>query len=111
MKGYSNQMMELTFAPTKTVKGSAVSYTSGVWDVVDREGRASVAKGIYVPSGVNGDIEVHFRDDYIDGAKQYSVLSLTEGSVVPAVFDAIKEDGTTITLTDIIFGLSTNNVI
>lgn len=108
---FKQEGLELTFPSSRTAIGSDVSYVSGVWTIKDRSGREAVAKCIYIPSGIAGTIGVHFKDDYNSSeVKQYSILSVAASTVVPCVIDEIKQSTTSISLTNVIFGLSGTEV-
>ncbi len=111
-KNFSDRLMEATVAPSKTIAGSSVSYNaSGIWSAVDRRGHSALIKCVYVPSGINGVLNLHMADDY-DGsnAKAYAAIPVTGPAVVPFIADEIKQSGTTLTLTSVIFGLAGTEV-
>jgi hypothetical protein len=59
-----------------------------------------------MPSGVNGVMNVHFKDDFnSSNTKQYASLPLSASTVVPGLIDEIKQTGTSISLTNVLFGL------
>jgi len=83
-------------------------YVNGICQIVDQAGRAKLAKSMQ--STVAGTVYVRMNKDYDSaGAKVYKAFALeaapeNDGSgnyECPAVFDEIREEGTTIPLANL----------
>jgi hypothetical protein len=106
-KGFEMQWLSKLIGPTKSFLGSAVSYTSGIWEVVDRAGTSRLAKGIMTTSGADGGIlNVHLANDYdSSNNKVYCPIPLGTNDVKAVIFDEVAESGTTISLAEVIIAM------
>lgn len=107
-KGFNIRDLSKLIGPTKHYPGSSISYNaSGIWTVVDNAGVSRAAKGIMTTSGATGGtLMVHLIHDYdSSNAKVYCPLPLGTNDIKAAIFDEIKQTGTTIDLSEIIVAM------
>jgi hypothetical protein len=103
-KQFEFEWLSKLLGPTRHIAGSSISYTGGTWTVVDQSGAIRYAKGVMTTSGATGgELNVHLVNDFnASGTKVYCPLPLGTNDVKAAVFDEIKQAGTTISLSDVI---------
>lgn len=90
--GQNNSLViSTTIQPSKSLPGSSISYTAGVYSIPSSQwGKAAeLAAG-----ATDGVLVVHLVDD---PATQWYSMPLTAGNRTAAIFDKIRESGTTVT--------------
>ncbi len=79
---------------------SPIVFTDGIYICRDRAGKACEAVGAYSTSP--GTLMVHYADDYdAAGGKVYTALDLTAAQERGALFDEVKETGTTVVVANV----------
>ena len=103
MRQYLENLDKNEFAQaSKCRTGADISYTNGIYSVVNQANIHEWARGLELFStGATGNIALHLvGNNDSSGAKIYTVHEIRSGEKLGIIFDEIKQTGTTVTLLD-----------
>lgn len=101
---WANQLTLVLHENQDTTTTTSAPETNGIYYIENNKGELIVAKGVRIKNAsAGGNLEVHLIDNFdANGLPVYTIYDLVGGDKEGFLFDQIKSDSTTITLSDVL---------